>query len=287
MRVNGETVICAQATLKEQVRAHWEAETCGVRYGETGEQFPDFDEIARVRYEIEPYIPPFARFHEATGKRVLEIGVGAGSDFENWCKFADHATGVDLTDMGIRLTTERLRRKGVAPDRFTLQQADAEKLPFEDATFDLVYSWGVLHHTPDTKRAFGEALRVLKPGGTIRAMVYHAPSWVGLMLVLKHMATRRTFRISQKEAIFASLESPGTKAYSVDEGKQLVVDAGFSDVRVWSLLSCGDLLSIKLSSRYQNPIYRLIHRLYPRPIIRLLGHRFGTNLLIEATKPIN
>src|SRR5476651_247220 len=96
------------SSLKEDVRAHWEEETCGTRYGEAQDRLTWFREIANNRYELEPYIKPFARFPEASGKRVLEIGVGAGTDFREWCRHADHATGVDLTEGGISLTRERL-----------------------------------------------------------------------------------------------------------------------------------------------------------------------------------
>lgn len=79
------------ATLKAEVKAHWEAETCGTRYAQAADRQAYFDEISEARYRLEPYIAAFADFPSARGKTVLEIGVGAGADFANWCQYSEHA----------------------------------------------------------------------------------------------------------------------------------------------------------------------------------------------------
>ncbi len=275
----------AAGALKARVRDHWEQETCGTRYGEAADRLTSFRDIARKRQTLEPYIRSFARFDEAAGKCILEIGVGAGSDFIEWCRRAAHATGVDLTEAGIALTTERLALEGVSESRFTLTTADAEELPFPDASFDIVYSWGVLHHTPDTQKAYREVLRVLKPGGSARTMVYHIPSWTALMLYLMHGLAKGRLSLGLGRAVFEHLESPGTKAYTTSQGADLVKAAGFEDVRVTTKLGPGDLLEIKPSARYQGALARIVWALYPRPLVRLLGDRFGLYLLIEGRKP--
>jgi ubiquinone/menaquinone biosynthesis C-methylase UbiE len=272
------------AALKSKVREHWEDETCGTRYGETEDRKGWFRELSAARYSLEPYILPFAGFDSAAGKEMLEIGVGAGADFENWCKHARHATGVDLTDRAIELTSERLQLEGVDPSRYTLRQSDAERLPFPDGSFDLVYSWGVLHHTPDTPAAFREVFRVLRSGGRLKAMIYHVPSWTGLLLLVRHGWMRGSFGMSQRTAIFDHLESAGTKAYTVDEARSLVAAAGFGNIEISTHLGPGDVLSLKLSRKYDNLLGRVVLALYPRWLIRLLGHRFGLNLMIEARK---
>lgn len=277
-------MIAESATLKARVKEHWEREACGTRYGSDTDRKRFFDEISSARYTLEPYITAFADFPSAQGKAVLEIGVGAGADFQNWCGHALHATGVDLTEKAISLTKERLELNSVPPERYVLQKADAENLPFDDESFDLVYSWGVLHHTPDTGRAFREVFRVLKPGGVARAMIYHVPSWGGLMLYVRCGLARGKFNLTMKEAIFADLESPGTKAYSIDEARSLLLDAGFDKVTAFAKLGPGDLLTIKPSEKYSAPVYKLIWRVYPRWLVRLIGDRFGLGLLIEAKK---
>jgi ubiquinone/menaquinone biosynthesis C-methylase UbiE len=282
--VKGVVFIVEMAALKERVKEHWESEACGTRYGSETNRKRFFDEISKARYTLEPYIPAFADFPSARGKTILEIGVGAGADFQNWCNQAYHATGVDLTPNAVSLTRERLVLNSVPTDRYVLQISDAENLPFDAASFDLVYSWGVLHHTPDTARALREVFRVLKPGGVVKAMIYHVPSWGGLMLYLRCGLARGSLTMTMKEAIFADLESPGTKAYTVDEALNLFGDAGFEKVTARAKLSPGDLLTIKPSPKYSAPIYRLIWRVYPRWLVRLVGDRYGLNLLIEAKK---
>ncbi|PWB95154.1 class I SAM-dependent methyltransferase [Methylosinus sporium] len=271
--------------LKARVRDHWELETCGTRYGEDHDRLAWFREIAENRIRLEPYILDFARFPEADGRQILEIGVGAGTDFEQWCRYAAHATGVDLTEAAIALTAEHLRLEGISESRFTLRTADAEALPFEDKTFDIVYSWGVLHHTPNTERAYREAYRVLKPGGVMRTMIYHIPSWTGIMLYVAHGLLKGRIALGLRSAIFNHLESPGTKAYTCAEGRRLAADVGFDSVVVTTRLGPGDLLEIKPSRRYRGWAARLAWMFYPRPLVRLLGDRFGLYLLIEGRRP--
>ena len=271
--------------LKEQVRDHWETDACGTRYGEQSDRLAWFREITRRRYELEPYITEFARFDQARGKRVLEIGVGAGSDFLQWCRHSDYATGIDLTEVGILLTRERLRLEGVAEERYTLCTADAEELPFPDNSFDIVYSWGVLHHTPDTAQAFREMLRVLKPGSQMRTMIYHVPSWTAAMLYLIHGLGRGQPTLGLRHAVYWHLESPGTKAYTVDEARELARAAGYNDVVVTTRLGPGDLLLTKPSQKYEGLPFKLASQLWPRPFIRMMGDRFGLYLLLMGRKP--
>ncbi|MBM4343314.1 MAG: class I SAM-dependent methyltransferase [Deltaproteobacteria bacterium] len=267
--------------LKSDVRAHWTAEPCGTREVGGPDRRAYFDQIERERYELEPFIPRFAGFAEARGKKVLEIGVGAGTDFIQWLRNGADATGIDLTDHGIALTRERAALEGFSPE---LRQGDAESLPFADNTFDIVYSYGVLHHTPDTEKAVAEVLRVLKPGGTARLMLYHYPSMTALLLWGVHFAAKGQVWKSPRQAVHEHLESPGTKAYTLKEFDQLL--KGFGDRRYEVVFLGGDLLSYRRSKKYQSPVHRVIWAVYPTGLVKRFGKGLGHGTLIEARKPL-
>jgi ubiquinone/menaquinone biosynthesis C-methylase UbiE len=272
-------LVVDDGNLKARVRRHWNEQPCGTRDIPENDRTRFFADLEKQRYVWEPYIPAFARFERGRGREVLEVGVGAGTDFVNWVRAGARATGVDLTTRGVELTRERLALEGLHAD---VRVADAEKLPFADESFDIVYSYGVLHHSPDTARAIQEVRRVLRPGGTALVMIYHVPSWVGFMLWALHCAAKMRPWRSPRWAIYHHLESPGTKAYSKREARALF--AGFRDVRVRPQLSHGDLLLMRPTEKYAGPLHRMLWRLYPRWLVRCTGNAFGTNLFVEAVK---
>lgn len=258
---------------KDEVREFWNADPCGTRYLEGKE---DFDAHARARYALEPYIFDFAQFQSARGLRVLEIGTGLGADYLEWLKAGAHATGADFSSASIQRARHRCRLAGYEPD---LREADAEQLPFPDASFDVVYSYGVMHHSPNTAKCVKEAWRVLRPGGQARIMIYHHPSLTGAMLWLRYGLFRGK---SLRQCVFDHLESPGTKTYMRAEA--LALFDGFKDVNMRLVFSPGDLLLHQPSARFQSGVYRLVWKLFPRTLVRKLGPRWRLFLLITATK---
>lgn len=260
--------------LKNEVQEFWNTDPCGKRYLD-GEE--DFEAHARARYGLEPYIPEFAQFASSRDLRVLEIGVGMGADYLEWLKAGARATGIDMSEASLERARRRCRSAGFVPD---LQLADAEHLPFANETFDVVYSYGVMHHSPNTARCLQEAWRVLKPGGEARIMLYHHPSLTGAMLWLRYGALRGK---SMWKTVFERLESPGTKTYSKAETSLLM--SGFENLAMRQVFSPGDLLLHRPSSRFQSPLYRLAWKLYPRFLARRFGRSWGLFLLISGKKP--
>jgi ubiquinone/menaquinone biosynthesis C-methylase UbiE len=260
--------------LKGEVREFWNSDPCGTRYLDGSD---DFEAHARVRYALEPYIPEFAQFASSRGLKVLEVGVGMGADYMEWLKAGAKAVGVDLSESSLAKARQRCETAGYRPD---LRVADAEHLPFEDETFDIVYSYGVMHHSPDTRQCLREAWRVLKPGGHARIMLYHHPSLTGLMLWLRYGIFRGK---SLRQAVYDCLESPGTKAYTQSEARDMMT--GFENITMRQVFSPGDLLLSRPSVRFQSRLYRLAWKLYPRWLARMVGRRWGLFLLISARKP--
>jgi len=264
----------AAPDLKSEVRDFWNTEPCGSRY--LGDR-EDFDAQSRARYQLETHIHDFAGFSESAGKRVLEIGVGMGSDYLEWLKAGARASGIDLSSASIERAQRRCKLAGYTPDLYV---SDAETLPFADCAFDIVYSYGALHHSPDPAQCIREAQRVLKPGGVLRIMIYHHTSLTGFMLWLRYGWLRRK---SLRQTVYDHLESPGTKAYTFREARGLL--EGFEQIQFRHVFSPGDLLLNEPSARFQGFLYRLAWTLYPRAIVRRIGRRFGLFLLISARKP--
>jgi ubiquinone/menaquinone biosynthesis C-methylase UbiE len=264
---------------KAEVRRFWDAASCGEVYAEGDTAEDKLRQNGEARYRLEPYIHKFARFREGFGQDVLEIGVGMGADHLEWARSGPHhLAGIDLTPRAVSWTAQRLDTFGLKSD---LWEGDAENLPFADRSFGIVYSWGVLHHSPDTLRAFLEAHRVLRPGGTLRVMIYHRPSIVGAMLWGRYgLATGHPAR-SMQEIYAHHLESPGTKGDTVSEARRLVAPFSRCDIR--SAIGFGDLLLDEVGQQHASPVLTLARRFSPRPLVRRMP-KPGLLLLIEARK---
>jgi ubiquinone/menaquinone biosynthesis C-methylase UbiE len=247
---------------KARVQAFWEAEPCGAAHGDAPEGTPEFfAQVERKRMELEPFIARYADFPLTRGQRVLEIGVGAGTDFVRFVRAGAQATGVDLTDHAIQLVRRRLDNEGLQAQ---LQQADAEALPFEDGAFDRVYSWGVLHHTPDTTRAVREAMRVLAPGGRLCVMLYARHSWVAYGLWAKHALLKGRPTRSLADVLAHHMESEGTKGFTARELRAMF--AGLDDLRIE-----------KVRTPYD--------RAWAGPLAALTGNHLGWFAVTRGRKP--
>lgn len=165
----------ANANLKDRVRAFWQEHPCGTKFADAPPGTRRFYELVEDhRYTKEWHIPIAADFQSTSGLKVLEIGCGLGTDGAQFAKAGAHYTGIDLTEAAVDLARKRFELFGLPG---TFQTADAENLDFADNSFDLVYSHGVLHHTPDTAGAVNEVHRVLRPRGRAMVMLYHRDSY--------------------------------------------------------------------------------------------------------------
>ena len=265
---------------KHAVQTFWDAAACGEVYavGETRRQ--QLEEQATARYSLEPFIFNFAHFANGAGKDVLEIGVGMGADHLEWAKAHPRSLqGIDLTPRAVEIASERLRLFGFEP---RIQVGDAEQLPFADRSFDIVYSWGVLHHSPDTPRAVQEVFRVLRPGGRALVMVYQKHSIVGWLLWSRYALLRLRPWRSLRSIYAEHLESPGTKAYT--EGEARALFAGFSRAETSVALSAGDLMEGAAGQRHGGALLRIARAVWPRQLVKRIMPRRGLFLMIDATK---
>lgn len=222
---------------KEIVKEYWDNEPCGTR----GVVYPEgtrnyYDAIAKYRYSIELFIDKFVEIPRWKGKKVLEIGCGVGTDLVEFAKEGVKVTAIDLSSRSVEITKKRLNVYGLVGD---VLEGDAENMMFGDSEFDMVYSCGVLHHTPDIEKAIDEIYRVLKPSGEIRIMLYHKPSIVCLQMYLLFGLLRfRPFR-SIDDILANHHESKGTKAYTINEAKLLF--RKFRDVKIDTTVTAYDI----------------------------------------------
>jgi len=210
-----------EKSLKEQVHDHWNKESCGAGIAvSTKFSRPYFEEIEEYRYSIEPEIFSFAQFTRFRHQKILEVGIGTGTDFIQWVRAGAKAHGTDLTEEAVEHTRKRLKIYGLKAEGLSV--ADAENLPYSDNTFDLVYSWGVIHHTPDTIRALEEILRVTRIGGKIKIMVYNRRSLSALYIYLHFSLLRGNPFRSISWILYHHQESIGTKAFTIREVRNIL-----------------------------------------------------------------
>jgi ubiquinone/menaquinone biosynthesis C-methylase UbiE len=211
--------------MNDDVRQFWEQEACGTSQAIVGDASlctrEWFEHIETYRYIAEPCVHSTAQFTRYYGKRVLEIGVGAGTDHLQWARAGAECYGVDLTHRAIEITRARFQLYGFKSE---LQQIDAEELPFPDNFFDIVYSWGVIHHSANPEKIIREIKRVLKPQGMFLGMMYGRHSLVAVKLWVKFALLQGKPWRSLSDVVAHHMESPGTKAYTCRELKTLFSD---------------------------------------------------------------
>jgi ubiquinone/menaquinone biosynthesis C-methylase UbiE len=171
-----------QNAAREEAQKQWNARACGELEGDKGA--PEyFHRVEADRFRQQAWALDYFQYEKFAGRRVLEIGVGQGTDLMQFAKGGAHCYGVDITENHLALTQKHFGLRGKQVD---LRRADATRLPFPDAFFDCVYSFGVIHHIPEIDTVIGEAHRVLKPGGVAMIALYY--KWSAFHLFSKVLA---------------------------------------------------------------------------------------------------
>lgn len=169
-------------TLEERIRRYWNTQPCNIKHGRSDIGTPEFfREVSERRYRVEPHIREFAGFHLWAGQRVLEIGCGIGSDAEEFAKHGADYVGIDLSDQSIGLCRQRFEVLGLEGEFHNIDVTDREALQTL-GQFDLVYSYGVIHHFPGIQAIIDNIQHVVRPGGEFRYMVYAKNSWKYAMI---------------------------------------------------------------------------------------------------------
>jgi SAM-dependent methyltransferase len=266
------------AEEKVEARKQWSGDPCGAVHGRELE--PDtrefFDAIEHHRYsDYAPWMPVEMGFDRFPGKRLLEVGCGMGTDLLQFARGGAHCTGLDLTPRSIGITRQRFALYGEGGD-FLI--SDCERLPFRNESFDVVYSNGVLHHTPDTAGAIREIHRVLRPTGIAKVMLYHRHSLYYWVKIILHLGVL-------KGALFRG-ESPGQimsrhVEYSEHGGRPLVKVYSAGEAR--KLFDVFRAVHIRVDQLTRNELPAPFKGM-PERAFRLLRRIAGWNLIITGEK---
>ena len=256
--------------LLEEVRDYWDRRPCNIRHSTSPIGTREyFDEVEARRYRNEPHNYTFPEFSRWTGKNVLEVGCGIGTDAVNFARHGANYTGVDLSANSIELAKQRFDVYGLT-GKFVA--CDAEKLDevfTQGEKFDLIYSFGVIHHAPTPQNIVNCLPSLLSKGGEIRCMLYAKNSWKNILIE------------SGWDQPEAQDNCPQAITYTHEEARTMFRQAGFSDVTVEQ-----DFIfpwNIEHYVKYQyvkQPWFEAM----PAELFRIMERALGWHLLITARK---
>jgi 2-polyprenyl-3-methyl-5-hydroxy-6-metoxy-1,4-benzoquinol methylase len=277
-----KTVESFQDVPLAKVREYWNTRPCNIRHSPKPVGTREYyDEVEARKYLVEYHIPEFAQFEKWKGKKVLEIGCGIGTDTINFARAGAQVTAVDLTEKSLEVARQRAKVFGFE-DRITFIQANAEKLsesvPVEK--YDLVYSFGVIHHTPHPERVVEEIRKYTKPESTVKIMVYNRWTWKELWILFAYgkgaFWKLRTLISDYSEA---QTGCPVTYSYSRPDGRKLLEDHGFKVTE--TMVDHIFPYSIPEYVKYQ---YKMVWywRWMPRALFRAIERMWGWHLCLTA-----
>lgn len=253
-----------------KVKEFWDRQPCNIKHSNyeigTSEYFK---QVREKKLFVEPHILPFANFSKCTNKNVLEVGCGIGTAAYYFSKNEANYTGIDLSSKSVELTKQHLT---YLPEQFNTNNIFEwnieTPLPEKyNQTFDLVYSFGVLHHTPNINLALDNIHKILKPDGELKIMLYAKNSWKNFMI---------EGNLDQYEA---QSGCPIANVYTNDEVIQLLSSHNFKDISIEQT----HIFKYKIDE-YKKHIYEeeeWFKAMEPR-MKQILEKNLGWHLLIRA-----
>jgi SAM-dependent methyltransferase len=251
-------------TTTDEVRAYWERHIHDLeitRHPVGSRGF--FDDLDQYHFEKLHHLLRLVPFDRYAARDVLEVGCGAGVDLARFARGGARVTGVDLASSAIELARANFSQQGLQGE---FHVADGERLPFPDASFDLVYAHGVVQYTASPRRLVEECRRVLRPGGEAIFQVYNRVSWLNALSKLMKVGLEHD-------------DAPVLLKFSIPELRALLT--GFSQVRIVpERFPVRSRLHGGWKGTLYNGLFVGTFNALPRPLVR----RFGWHLLAFCRK---
>ena len=252
----------------DDVRAFWDARPCNIRHSqlEVGTK-GYFDEVDKRRYFVEPHIPKFAEFKKYRGKKVLEVGCGIGTDAVSFAREGCVYTGTELSENSLKLAKKRFEVYGLQGN-FHCLNAEYLSEKLGNQTFDLVYSFGVIHHSPSPHKIVSEIAKLMQGGAELKIMVYAKNSWKSAMIEAG---------LDQPEAQYGC---PIAFSFTDNDIKDLLSDS-FEIINITQ-----DHIFPFNVEKYKNYEYEMLpwFQKMPTKMYRSLSKNFGWHKLVTARR---
>lgn len=265
-----------------RVRDYWNNRPCNIRHSPAPIGSREyFDQVEGRKYFVEYHIPGFADFERWRGKKVLEIGCGIGTDTMNFARAGAEVTAIDLSEKSMELARQRASIFGLQ-DRIRFCHGNAEELstflPVEP--YDLIYSFGVIHHTPHPDAVLEQLCRYTGSGTAVKIMVYHRRSYKVAWILLTE-GKGKFWKLEELVAKNSEAQTgcPVTYTYTRREARELLERHGF---RVRDV-SVEHIFPYRIADYVQ---YRYVKEWYlrwmPQPLFRAIERGFGWHLCLSA-----
>jgi len=251
----------------EEVQKFWNERPCNIRHSNKEIATKEyFEEVTTRKYKVEPHILSFANFPSYEGKKVLEVGCGIGTAAQSFCESGAMYTGIDLSDKSIEIANKRMEVFGFT-NNSSIFPANIETF-YNEENYDLVYSFGVLHHTPNTELAIQNIFNLLKPGGEFKFMMYAKNSW-------------KNFEIQDGlDQYEAQSGVPIAKTYTKEEIYSLLKDFKDIDINQTHIFPY-EIEEYKKYNYVKKPYFANM----PESLFNCLEKNLGWHLCITCVKP--